>query len=65
MGLLRWAAGYYQQPPGEVYAAALPRLLRSGRQPVGNTNNLVDHGGRPRNRYRKTAVVVHRGSRPR
>ncbi len=29
--LLDWAAGYYQHPPGEVYAAALPRLLRHGR----------------------------------
>ncbi|MDH3646530.1 MAG: primosomal protein N' [Gammaproteobacteria bacterium] len=32
MTLLAWAAGYYQQTPGEVYAAALPRLLRDGRQ---------------------------------
>jgi len=26
--LLRWAQQYYQHPPGEVYAAALPALLR-------------------------------------
>jgi primosomal protein N' (replication factor Y) len=31
MALLDWASGYYQHPPGEVYAAALPRLLRAGR----------------------------------
>jgi primosomal protein N' (replication factor Y) len=31
MALLDWASAYYQHPPGEVYAAALPRLLRSGR----------------------------------
>jgi primosomal protein N' (replication factor Y) len=31
MALLDWAATYYQHPPGEVYAAALPRLLRRGR----------------------------------
>jgi primosomal protein N' (replication factor Y) (superfamily II helicase) len=29
--LLRWAANYYQHPPGEVIAAALPVLLRQGR----------------------------------
>ncbi len=33
MALLEWAAAYYQHPPGEVYAAALPRLLRQGREP--------------------------------
>jgi len=32
MNLLTWAAGYYQHPPGEVFAAALPRLLRHGRE---------------------------------
>ncbi|MCC7329703.1 MAG: primosomal protein N' [Gammaproteobacteria bacterium] len=31
LALLDWAAGYYQHPPGEVCAAALPRLLRHGR----------------------------------
>ena len=29
--LLRWAAEYYHHPPGEVFAAALPVLLRQGR----------------------------------
>ncbi len=28
--LLRWAADYYHQPPGEVFAAALPASLRAG-----------------------------------
>lgn len=28
--LLLWAASYYQHPPGEVFAAALPAKLRSG-----------------------------------
>ncbi|NNF67451.1 MAG: primosomal protein N', partial [Gammaproteobacteria bacterium] len=31
MKILGWAAAYYQQAPGEVYATALPALLRSGR----------------------------------
>ncbi len=31
MRLLDWASGYYQHPPGEVYATALPGLLRRGR----------------------------------
>jgi primosomal protein N' (replication factor Y) (superfamily II helicase) len=28
--LLRWTAGYYHHPPGEVFAAALPAALRAG-----------------------------------
>ncbi|MDJ0926392.1 MAG: primosomal protein N' [Gammaproteobacteria bacterium] len=32
--LLDWASGYYQYPPGEVYAAALPAALRRGRGPA-------------------------------
>ncbi len=28
--LLNWAAAYYQHPPGDVYAAALPATLRKG-----------------------------------
>lgn len=31
LGLLRWAADYYHHPVGEVFAAALPVLLRQGR----------------------------------
>jgi primosomal protein N' (replication factor Y) len=37
MALLDWAAAYYQHPPGEVYAAALPKLLRRGRSPRAAT----------------------------
>ncbi len=32
--LLQWTASYYQHPPGEVYAAALPAALRSGQPAV-------------------------------
>ncbi len=31
MALLRWASDYYHHPPGEVFAAALPVLLRQER----------------------------------
>ena len=31
MALLAWAARYYHHPPGEVYAAALPKALREGK----------------------------------
>jgi primosomal protein N' (replication factor Y) len=31
--LLGWATGYYHHPVGEVFATALPRLLREGRNP--------------------------------
>ena len=34
MGLLEWSASYYQHPPGEVIAAALPAVLRRGGQAV-------------------------------
>lgn len=37
MNLLDWASRYYQHPPGEVYAAALPRLLRQGREARSGT----------------------------
>jgi len=30
LALLEWAAAYYQHPPGEVFAAALPSALRKG-----------------------------------
>jgi primosomal protein N' (replication factor Y) (superfamily II helicase) len=31
--LLEWATSYYHHPVGEVFATALPRLLREGRNP--------------------------------
>ncbi|MEL7312084.1 MAG: primosomal protein N' [Pseudomonadota bacterium] len=34
MSLLEFAARYYHHPPGEVYAAAVPGLLREGRESV-------------------------------
>jgi len=34
VNLLNWAARYYQHPPGEVFAAALPTPLRQGAAPV-------------------------------
>lgn len=34
LALLRWAAGYYQHPIGEVIANALPVRLRKGEAPV-------------------------------
>jgi len=34
LSLLRWAAGYYQHPIGEVLANALPVRLRKGEPPV-------------------------------
>jgi len=36
MALLLWASAYYQYPPGEVFAAALPVSLRQGK-PVVDT----------------------------
>ena len=32
--LLRWAAGYYQYPLGEVFSTAMPSLLRKGKSPT-------------------------------
>jgi primosomal protein N' (replication factor Y) (superfamily II helicase) len=34
LALLEWAASYYHHPIGEVFATALPRLLREGRNPA-------------------------------
>ena len=34
MAFLKWAARYYQHPPGEVFAAAMPAALRQGGAPV-------------------------------
>ncbi len=43
---LAWAARYYQHPPGEVYAAALPAALRHAdtRLPLRETLALTDSG---------------------
>src|SRR5277367_4811487 len=34
--LLRWAAGYYHHPVGEVFAAALPAAVRAGKSTLEN-----------------------------
>jgi primosomal protein N' (replication factor Y) (superfamily II helicase) len=34
LALLNWAADYYHHPVGEVFAAALPRLLRAGHEAI-------------------------------
>ena len=33
--LLAWASAYYQHPPGEVFATAVPKALREGRSATG------------------------------
>ena len=38
--LLHWTADYYQQPPGEVFSAALPALLRKNR-PAASASGMV------------------------
>ncbi|MBK7116270.1 MAG: primosomal protein N' [Proteobacteria bacterium] len=44
--LLQWAAEYYHHPVGEVFATALPRLLRQGRDvaPVRRSWRITDAG---------------------
>ncbi|MBU0499854.1 MAG: primosomal protein N' [Gammaproteobacteria bacterium] len=37
IGFLSWVASYYQHPPGEVYASALPVLLRLGKVAPSNS----------------------------
>jgi primosomal protein N' (replication factor Y) len=46
-GLLRWSAGYYHHPEGEVFAAALPGGLGRGEQPPDPPRvwRLTDEGG--------------------
>jgi len=39
VGLLNWASDYYQHPPGDVYAAALPALLRKGGPAASTTES--------------------------
>lgn len=38
---LRWAAGYYLVPPGEMFFAALPPLVRSREAPAGGPRQQV------------------------
>ncbi len=39
--LLRWTASYYQHPPGEVFAAALPVALRAGQAATAQESWLL------------------------
>ena len=41
LGLLRWAAEYYQHPVGEVMQATLPVLLRRGQAPQAGSGPAV------------------------
>ncbi len=41
LGLLRWAAEYYQHPVGEVIQAAMPVLLRRGQAPQEGNGLMV------------------------
>lgn len=58
---LRWAAGYYHAPLGEVLAAALPVLLRAG-QPLPET---ARHGWRRTLDGDAAAAAPGRDGRPR
>lgn len=40
LALLQWAARYYHHPPGEVFCAAIPTLLRKGATAQGRKNLL-------------------------
>lgn len=37
--LLRWASDYYHYPLGEVFATALPKILRQGKSIISNRKN--------------------------
>jgi len=39
--LLHWASDYYQHPPGEVFATAVPKALRDGRDPARQRKSKV------------------------
>jgi primosomal protein N' (replication factor Y) len=39
--LLRWAAGYYHHPIGEVFAAALPGSLRAGQATLASVESWI------------------------
>ena len=58
---LRWAAGYYHAPLGEVMATALPATLRAG-QPLPET---ARHGWRATDAGRQAAAAPGRDGRPR
>lgn len=47
MTLCTWAADYYHHPVGEVFATALPRLLRQGEPTSGSIRLLAATGRQP------------------
>jgi primosomal protein N' (replication factor Y) len=69
--LLRWTASYYQHPPGEVFAAALPTALRAGQAATAQESWLaLTEAGRsavaagepkraPRQRELATLLATH------
>lgn len=42
--LLRWASDYYHYPLGEVFATALPRVLRQGKSPISTRKKKKREG---------------------
>ena len=64
--LLRWTASYYQHPPGEVFASALPAALRAGLPASAQESWLVltDEGraaaaaGEPRRAPRQRELIA-------
>ncbi|CAN5350772.1 primosomal protein N' [soil metagenome] len=69
---LRWAAEYYRHPPGEVFAAALPVLLRQGRalyEPIeiwrpSPRAHHTDPGALGRRAPRQAAILAALRARP-
>jgi primosomal protein N' (replication factor Y) len=43
--LLVWASAYYQHPPGEVFATAVPKALRAGRDPARRRKRKLEAAG--------------------
>jgi primosomal protein N' (replication factor Y) len=66
LDLLQWTAGYYQHPPGEVFAAALPAALRAGQAAVAQETwvELTEAGraalaqGEPRRAPRQRQLIA-------
>jgi primosomal protein N' (replication factor Y) len=71
LGLLLWAARYYQHPPGEVVAAALPLRLRQGKPPITGGRELWrltaqgrDSGSVPSRAPRQARLLALLGAAP-
>jgi primosomal protein N' (replication factor Y) len=67
IALLRWAARYYAHPVGDVFAAALPALLRRGREATSTVRMLcataeaadLDLSGLAQRAPRQAAILTH------